>query len=69
VQTLQQNQRRRLAAASQARALEVVPYVPIGMMSLVRGHSARLSGILEAAVPVYWNIAKGGVNATGCGRG
>ncbi len=47
----------------------MVPYVPIGMMSLVRGHSARLSGILEAAVPVYWNIAKGGVNATGCGRG
>jgi peptide/nickel transport system substrate-binding protein len=53
-------ERRRLAAASQARALEVVPYVPIGMMSLVRGHIARLSGILEAAVPVYWNIAKGG---------
>jgi peptide/nickel transport system substrate-binding protein len=51
-------ERRRIAAATQARALEVVPYVPIGMMSLVRGHSARLSGILDAAVPVYWNIAK-----------
>ena len=45
-------------AEMQARALEVVPYVPLGTMSLVRGHAARLSGILEAAVPVYWNIAK-----------
>ncbi|WP_426959067.1 ABC transporter substrate-binding protein [Muricoccus radiodurans] len=53
-----EEERRRLAAATQARALEVVPYVPIGMMSLVRGHAANLSGILEAAVPVYWNIAK-----------
>ncbi|MBS7809679.1 ABC transporter substrate-binding protein [Roseococcus pinisoli] len=51
-------ERRRLAMASQLRALEVVPYIPIGMMSLVRGHSARLSGILEAAIPVYWNITK-----------
>ena len=42
----------------QADALEVVPYMPIGMLSLVRGCSVRLSGILEAAVPVYWNIAK-----------
>jgi hypothetical protein len=30
------------------------------MMSLVRGHSARLGGILDAAIPVYWNIAKAG---------
>jgi hypothetical protein len=30
------------------------------MMSLVRGHTARLSGILEAAIPVYWNITKAG---------
>jgi len=52
-------ERRAIAAQVQARALEVVPYMPIGMMSLVRGVSARLSGILEAAVPVYWNIAKG----------
>jgi peptide/nickel transport system substrate-binding protein len=53
-------ERKRLAAATQARALEVVPYVPIGMMSLVRGHAARLSGVLDAAIPVYWNIAKSG---------
>jgi hypothetical protein len=27
-------------------------------MSPVRGHAARLSGILDAAIPVYWNIGK-----------
>ncbi len=33
-------------------------YVPLGRVSLVRAHSAKLSGILNAAVPVYWNIKK-----------
>ena len=55
-----EDDRKRLAAATQARALEVVPYVPIGMMSLVRGHAASLEGILDAAVPVYWNVARAG---------
>jgi hypothetical protein len=27
-------------------------------MYLVRAHSAKLSGILTAAIPVYWNIRK-----------
>jgi peptide/nickel transport system substrate-binding protein len=53
-----EEERKRLATASQARALESVPYVPIGMMSLVRGHAASLSGFLDAAVPVYWNVTK-----------
>lgn len=51
-------ERRRIATATQLRALEVVPYLPIGTMSLVRGHTARISGILDAAIPVYWNISK-----------
>jgi len=51
-------ERRRIATATQRRAVEVVPYLPIGMMSLVRGHNTRLSGILDAAIPVYWNIGK-----------
>ena len=54
-----EGERRAIAEQSQRRALESVPYLPLGTMSLVRGHSARLQGILEAAVPVYWNIAKG----------
>jgi peptide/nickel transport system substrate-binding protein len=47
-----------IAKAVQLRALETLPYVPLGQMYLVRAHSAKLSGILNAAVPVYWNIRK-----------
>jgi peptide/nickel transport system substrate-binding protein len=32
--------------------------VPLGQLHLVRGYSSKLSGILNAAVPVYWNIRK-----------
>jgi peptide/nickel transport system substrate-binding protein len=53
-----EDQRRALAAEYHARALASVPYVPLGQFSLVRGYSARLQGILDAPVPVYWNIAK-----------
>ncbi|MCK8783283.1 ABC transporter substrate-binding protein [Roseomonas sp. NAR14] len=51
--------RAEVAAAYHARALETVPYMPLGQFSLVRGYSARLRGILDAPVPVYWNISKG----------
>ncbi len=50
--------RAEIAKAVQVRALQTLPYVPLGQLSLVRGHSAKLSGILNAAVPVYWNIRK-----------
>jgi peptide/nickel transport system substrate-binding protein len=55
-----EEERKAIAVRTQLRAVESVPYLPLGMMSLVRGHSARLSGILEAAIPVYWNITKAG---------
>jgi peptide/nickel transport system substrate-binding protein len=47
-----------IAKALQLRALQTLPYVPLGQLHLVRGYSAKLSGILNAAVPVYWNIRK-----------
>lgn len=50
--------RKEIAAAVQARALETVPYVPLGQMSLVRAYSTKLSGLPSAAVPVYWNVRK-----------
>jgi len=53
-----QARRAEIAKAVQVRALQTLPYIPLGQMSLVRGHSAKLSGILNAAVPVYWNIRK-----------
>lgn len=51
-------QRREAAEAYHRRATETVPYLPLGQFSLVRGYSARLRGILDAPVPVYWNISK-----------
>lgn len=50
--------RAEIAKAVQLRALVTLPYVPLGQMFLVRAHSSKLSGILNAAVPVYWNIRK-----------
>lgn len=50
--------RQEIAKALQLRAAEVVPYVPLGQLSLVRGVSAKLSDIPNAAIPVYWNIKK-----------
>ncbi len=50
--------RKALAARSQARAIEVVPYVPLGQLLLVRGMRANLAGAVQAAVPVYWNIRR-----------
>ena len=46
------------AQAYHRRATETVPYVPLGQFALVRGYSARLQGILDSPVPVYWNISK-----------
>jgi peptide/nickel transport system substrate-binding protein len=51
-------EQKKLAEQIQLRAHEVVPYVPLGQLYLVRGYSAKLSGILAAPLPVYWNIAK-----------
>lgn len=50
--------RQEIAKAVQLRAAETVPYVPLGQLHLVRGVSAKLSDIPNAAVPVYWNIKK-----------
>ncbi|MBR0652482.1 ABC transporter substrate-binding protein [Roseomonas terrae] len=52
------SQRGEAAQAYHRRATETVPYVPLGQFSLVRGYSARLQGILDSPVPVYWNISK-----------
>jgi peptide/nickel transport system substrate-binding protein len=47
-----------LAEAIQLRAVETVPYWPAAQLYLVRGVRSNIDGILNAAVPVYWNIAK-----------
>jgi peptide/nickel transport system substrate-binding protein len=46
------------ARSIQLRALETVPYVPVGQFYLVRGYRKDLSGLLSADVPVYWSIGR-----------
>jgi peptide/nickel transport system substrate-binding protein len=40
------------------RAWEVIPYVPYGQYSQPVAVRANINGVLEAGIPVYWNIEK-----------
>ncbi|HEV7326838.1 MAG TPA: ABC transporter substrate-binding protein [Bosea sp. (in: a-proteobacteria)] len=51
--------RKAIARKIQERAVETVPYVPVGQFWLVRGQQASLQGLLSPGVPVYWNVSKG----------
>lgn len=51
-------ERKALAARIQARAVQTVPYVPIGVQYQIRAHRANLAGILTPPAPVYWNISR-----------
>lgn len=50
--------RKAIARKIQERAVETVPYVPVGQFWLVRGQQASLKGLLSPGVPVYWNVSK-----------
>ncbi len=50
--------KREIAARIQARALETVPYVPIGVQYQLRAHRANLDGLLSPPAPVYWNVSR-----------
>ncbi|MBU8540592.1 ABC transporter substrate-binding protein [Falsiroseomonas tokyonensis] len=50
--------KREIAARIQARALETVPYVPIGVQYQLRAHRANLDGLLSPPAPVYWNVQR-----------
>jgi len=50
--------RKEIARKVQERAVETVPYVPVGQFWLVRGQQASLKGLLSPGLPVYWNVSK-----------
>ncbi|WP_408015667.1 ABC transporter substrate-binding protein [Rhizobium alarense] len=50
--------RKTLAEKIQLRAIETVPYVPIGTQYQIRAHRDNLAGILTPPAPVYWNIER-----------
>ncbi len=51
-------ERKALAQKIQLRAVETVPYVPIGLQYQIRAHRAGITDILTRPAPVYWNLRK-----------
>jgi peptide/nickel transport system substrate-binding protein len=50
--------KRDIAARLRARALETVPYIPLGVQYQLRAHRANLQGLLNPPAPVYWNVSR-----------
>jgi peptide/nickel transport system substrate-binding protein len=50
--------RKALAEQVQARAMEIVTYIPIGQYTSPIAYRADLTGVLEAPVPLFWNIKR-----------
>ncbi len=51
-------ERKKLAEQIQLRALETVPYIPLGVAYQIRAARADLTGILTPPAPVYWNVGR-----------
>ena len=47
-----------LAAQVQARAMEVVSYIPIGQYLYPIAYRDSISGIIKSPVAVFWNISR-----------
>ena len=52
------DERKKLAAAIQERAFEVVPYVPTGMWDQQTAYWKNLKGIIQAPAYLMWNVEK-----------
>jgi peptide/nickel transport system substrate-binding protein len=50
--------RKKLDAQIQARAFETVPFVPLGQYLPPSAYRSGLTGVLQGAVPVFWNVSK-----------
>ena len=53
-----QEERKKLAAAIQERAFEVVPYLPTGQWRPMTAYRKNLKGLLEAPAYLMWNVEK-----------
>jgi peptide/nickel transport system substrate-binding protein len=52
------DERKKLAAAIQERAFEVVPYIPTGQWKPVTAYHKNLKGVIEAPAFLMWNVEK-----------
>ncbi len=51
-------EQKKVADAVQARANEIVAYIPIGQFYTPIAYRTSLTGVIEAPVPFFWNIKK-----------
>ena len=58
VKTTTLDERRKLAAAIQERAFEVVPFIPTGMWDQQTAYRKNLKGIIQAPAYLMWNVEK-----------
>src|SRR6202049_3817067 len=52
------NERKKLAAAIQERAFEVVPYIPTGQWKPVTAYHKNVKGVIQAPPYLMWNVEK-----------
>ena len=52
------DERKKLAAAIQERAFEVVPYIPTGQWKPVTAYHKNLKGVIQAPPFLMWNVEK-----------
>jgi peptide/nickel transport system substrate-binding protein len=53
-------EQKKIATDIQARAYDVVTYIPTGQYKQPAAHRKTLTGILKAPVPLFWNVDKTG---------
>jgi peptide/nickel transport system substrate-binding protein len=51
-------ERARLNQATQVRAFETVPFIPLGQYLPPAAWRKNVTGLLKGAVPVFWNVQK-----------
>jgi peptide/nickel transport system substrate-binding protein len=58
IRTSDENTRKEIAAQIQARAFEVVPYVPLGQFFEMTAYRKNLKGVIIAPAEFMWNVEK-----------
>jgi peptide/nickel transport system substrate-binding protein len=51
-------ERKKLAAAIQERAFEIVPFLPTGQCSPVTAYRKNVKGVISAPALMMWNVEK-----------
>lgn len=53
-------ERKAIAEKIQLRAIETVPYVPVGQLRTITAYRNSLKGVLVSPIALYWNVEKRG---------